>query len=264
MSTLRGRSLAFGLSLGLITGSAVEGQDPPTLLPPLPSTPIEGRRLQAEGPSVMPAPTVVVVPPGGPRPSWVLRPADPVALVRHPPKHVDHKARSWHWRRLQGKMLGYPEEFEPRPLGAALYDHGRTMVANGAAARLTLFDYDFVQGSNRLNARGREQLAKAAAQLVASPYPLIIEKIARAPGLAESRRDFVLNELAEGSTPIDPARVLVGLPTPGGLSGIEAQIIQLNTLSRTQQYGPPIPINSNGVNSPSGVTSGGAGLIPGQ
>ncbi len=39
------------------------------------------------------------------------------------------------------------------------------------------------------------------------------------------------------------------------MSGIDAQIIGNNAIGRTQQYGPPIPINSNGVNSPSGVTS---------
>jgi hypothetical protein len=41
------------------------------------------------------------------------------------------------------------------------------------------------------------------------------------------------------------------------MSGIDAHIIGSNSLTRTQQYGPPIPLQSNGVNSPSGVTSGG-------
>ena len=43
-------------------------------------------------------------------------------------------------------------------------------------------------------------------------------------------------------------------PRATGLSGIDAQIIGGNALDRTREYGPPIPINSNGVNSPSGVT----------
>jgi hypothetical protein len=39
------------------------------------------------------------------------------------------------------------------------------------------------------------------------------------------------------------------------MSGTDAYVIGGNALGRVQQYGPPIPINSNGVNSPSGVTS---------
>ena len=141
---------------------------------------------------------------------------------------------------------------------------GRAMVSRGAAARLMLFQYDFIDGTDRLNDRGRDQLVKVAAQLAASPYPLIIERTPGDPALAGARRLAVLTELAGGPCPVPPDRVLVGIPMSNGLSGADAQIIGANSLHRTQLYGPPIPINSNGVNSPTGVTNPVSGSLPNQ
>lgn len=191
-------------------------------------------------------------------------PLDPAATQRRGPKHIARKIRSWRWRRAQGRMLGYPEEFPPKPLGESLHAFGRVMVANGAEARMTLFDYDFEPDSPELSARGRDQLSRIAAQLAANPFPLIIERTAANPGLAVARREAVLNELASASFPIAPDRVLVGAPLPFGMSGVNAQIVGANALNRVQQYGPPIPINANGLNSPSGVTNPMSGVIPGQ
>jgi hypothetical protein len=74
----------------------------------------------------------------------------------------------------------------------------------------------------------------------------------------------VLAELAAGPLPIPPERVLVGMPISRGMSGNDADIISANALQRTRLYGPPIPINSNGVNSPGGVTNPVSGVMPGQ
>jgi hypothetical protein len=262
MSLIRRRRWMAGFILGLGSAGSSAAQGLPPVFPPssdpaaLPAMPVDAASLVAR-----PAPTVVQVPPQGARPGWYPIPIDPIALERkHQPKFAERKARSWHWRRLQGKMLGYPEEYEPRPLGASLYEHGWIMAANGAAARLVLYQFDFVDGSSELSPRGLDQLAKFTSQLAASPYPLIIERTPAAPGLAESRRYAVLARLARGPCPLPSDRVLVGVPTPNGMSGLDAYIIGNNGLGRTQQYGPPIPIQSNGVNSPSGVTTGtGAG-----
>lgn len=191
-------------------------------------------------------------------------PLDPVATAQKGPHFVFKKMRSWLWRRSQGKILGYPEEFKPRPLGSSVYAMGRTMAANGAEARLALYDYDFAAGTAELTERGRDQLAKAAAQMAASPYPLIVERTPDDPALAEARRRAVIVALASASLPVGEDRVLVGQPLPFGMSGVNAQIVNANALNRTQQYGPPIPINANGVNSPSGVTNQMVGVIPGQ
>ena len=258
MSLIRRRHCLAGLILGLGAAGPASAQGLPDPLPPLPP----GPGILAAGPAtqVIPTPTVIQVPPGGMLPTWAPLPLDPVTLEKFPPGKVAKKARSWPWRRFQGKMLGYPEDFVPRPLGASLYDHGRIMAANGAAARLVLHRYDFKDGSAELNARGEDQLIKLSAQLANSPFPLLIERTPDGPGLAESRRYAVLAKLATGPCPVGSERVLIGAPMAGGMSGVDAQIVGNNALGRTQQYGPPIPINSNGVNSPSGVTSGSGGI----
>jgi hypothetical protein len=264
MSLIRRRRWLAGFLLGLGPASGSMAQDLPPALPPLvdPAAPPVGPIVEGF-PVVRPRPTVIEVPPGGTMPAWRPEPIDPVALERwHRPKFIRHKSNSWTWRRLQGKILGYPEEFEPRPLGASLYETNKIMVANAAEAGLVLHRYDFLEGSNELNTRGGDQLAKFAAQLAVSPFPLIVERTPENPALAESRRFAVLARLARGPCPVMSDRVLVGVPKAHGLSGSDAQVIAGNALGRTQQYGPPIPINSSGVNSPSGVTSGsGSGSI---
>ena len=267
MSPNRRRHWIAGLLTGLSPFGGLAAQELPEPLPPpstlAPPTTIAPPTI-LPSPRVIPAPRVVDVPPGGARPTWMREPLDPVAVEKHAKHHVKHKSRSWLWRRLQGKFYGYPEEYAPRPLGAALYDQNRVMVANGAAAKLVLFEYDFEPGTSRLKPRGRDQLARMTAQLAASPYPLIIERTPDDPPLADARRAAVLAELAAGPLPIPPERVLVGMPTPRGMSGNDADIINSNALQRTRLYGPPIPINSNGVNSPSGVTNSVTGVLPGE
>ena len=233
------RTLWAGLALGVVPGASAIAQDCPDPLPPLPPL------IVATAP--------VVAPRGGGLPQG-LAPLDPVSLQTLQPKHVEHKQNSWHWRRAQGKILGYPEEFRPAPLGASVYAHGRAMVANGEAAHMVLHKFDFVDGSDQLKPRGLDELGKIAYRLTSNPYPLVIERTPNDPALAEARRVAVLSALATGPYPIDPARVVVAVPSAKGLSGINAQIIGANAMERVREFGPPIPINSNGVNSPSGVT----------
>jgi hypothetical protein len=262
MFLIRRRRWVAGLILGLGPAASSRAQDLPPAIP-------EGTVLRPSAPSVAapalvrPDPIPVIVPPGGVRPTWYPAPVDPIAVKRHQAWHVEHKARSRLWRCLQGKLWGYPEEYEPRPLGASLYDHGLAMAANGAAARMTLYRFDFLPGSSELSPRGLDQLSKISAQLAVSPFPVIVERTPGEPALAESRRYAVLAQLARGPVPVMSDRVLVGVPSPVGLSGPDAQVIAGNGLGRTQAYGPPIPINSNGVNSPSGVTSNTAGAANG-
>lgn len=212
----------------------------------------------------LPRNTVIEVPPEGYQFDHERPALDPAATTRRGPWFIGKKIRSWHWRRAQGRMLGYPEEFPAKPLGESVHSFNRVMVANGAEARMTLFDYDFEPDSPQLSARGRDQLSRIAAQLAANPFPLIVERTAANPGLAVARREAVLAELASVAFPIDPSRVLVGAPLPHGMSGVDAQIVGANALTRVQQAGPPIPINANGLNSPSGVTNQMSGVVPGQ
>ena len=269
MSMIRrgGRAAGTAFILGLLGAGTVRAQGVPEPLPaapaPAPAPPSAPAAVPLPlPPEVRQVPPLVVVPPGGMQPTWNVPTLDPVALEKHEPPRVEKKSHSWLWRRFQGKMLGYPEEFKPRPLGASLYDHGRVMVANGAAARMTLYRYDFVEGSAKLSPRGLDQVAKLGPQLAVSPYPLLVERTPEDPSLAARRRYEVLAALAGGPCPATSDRVLVGVPIANGLSGPDAQVIAGNALNRTLGYGPPIPINSNGVNSPSGVTINPGAVAP--
>ncbi len=259
------RRMLAGLALAALAPAA-HAQDAPILIPPPlpPATAPEAVGYEADPPVVRPAPVVVDGPPYEVQTRLEKTPLDPVATAQRGPHHVWKKIRSWTWRRAQGKMLGYPEEFKPRPLGSSVYAMGRTMASNGAEARLVLYDYDFVPDSAELTERGRDQLAKAAAQLAASPYPLVVERTPKAPALAGERRRVVIEALAASSMPVEADRVLVGQPAPAGMSGNDARIVSVNALNRTQRYGPTIPISANGINSPSGVTSQGLGSAGGQ
>ncbi len=195
MSRISRRSMVVGLAMGFASSATALAQQVPDPLPMLPPA------SPAPPTVILSASPVVMVPPMGVQPTWFPSPLDPVATETFGPHHAEKKSRSWFWRRSQGKILGYPEQFCARPLGASVYDQYRTMVANGAAARLTLFDCDFVPGTGQLTPRGRIQLAKLSEQLAASPFPLIIESTPTAPSLANVRRFNVLAELAGGSLP---------------------------------------------------------------
>jgi hypothetical protein len=133
--------------------------------------------------------------------------------------------------------LGYAREFEAPPLGYFLYLHGQTEVANGEAARMVLYHYDFVEGSDQLKPRGKYQLAKITALLPLNFNPLIIQATPEAPALDEARRVAVVRELAVGSFPVPPERVVIGRPPAIPLQGDEAERIYRNLLLNTEAGG---------------------------
>jgi hypothetical protein len=176
---------------------------------------------------------------------------------------------------LQSLFLGFPEEFEELPLGYDLYAHGRTMVVNGEAAGMVLYNYDFIDGHPQLNLHGLDRLARIAHLLAVNPAPVVIERTPCAPGLAEARRLAVLNELAKGPCPVPPERVVIGKPLDPGLSGPEAELIYRNLLLQVQSAGSRALLGVGNAptaasTGPSGgVTTGGAGAggiapLPGQ
>jgi len=161
------------------------------------------------------------------------------------------------WRqKVRDCIAPYYADFSYTQLGKFVYDNGRTMVANGDASRMVLYDYDFVEGGAALNTRGKDQLAKIQAMLPQNFFPLVIERTPDAPALAQSRRQQVLKELAKSSFPIPPERVVVGRSTADGLRGVEAEIIHRNMLTQTQNGGQQA---LNTLAGSTGNTSGGAG-----
>ncbi len=115
-----------------------------------------------------------------------------------------------------GSCWGLPEEFIPQPLGGSLYANCNVQVANGIAAQLMLYHYDFVDGTDQLNLKGRDRLQQLAGLLCASPAPLIIERTPYAPGLDQARRLAVLNALGQGPVPVPADRVVIGPPLARG------------------------------------------------
>lgn len=137
---------------------------------------------------------------------------------------------------LQDCFLGYPSEFEPVPFGAALRANMTTMVANGEAARMVFYDYDFIPGTASLNHRGQEHLARIQQGLFKHNYPIIIEWCGP-PGLADARRLALLRDLSTGGVAVSPQRVVTGPPIAVGMSGLESEIVYRNLLMQTQSAG---------------------------
>ena len=139
-----------------------------------------------------------------------------------------HGLNRWRWhrtqckRRMQEKLVGFAEEFNEWPLGAALYAHARTQVANGQAARMVFYDCDFVQGTAQLNLRGRDKLAAVGATLPTTFFPVVVERTPTVPGLDNSRRTTLLAQLAQGSFPVPAERVVIGPTIAYGMTGYEA------------------------------------------
>ncbi len=176
------------------------------------------------------------------------------------PTHgVCHHAR-WqaHMAYCRDKYIGYPEEFIPRPLGEALYDGMKVMVANGDAAKMVLYDFDFQPNSAKLNFKGQDRLAKIAQAAGNNFLPIVVERTPMNTDLAESRRLAVLAELAKVSPmPIPSERVLIGPSIATGLDGRSAVFIRSTMDSRTANYGPPVSENAGGF-------SGGGGSFGSQ
>ncbi len=220
------------------------------------------------------APTVAQEPrfDPGPPPSWPIAPAPDAGPGRSVTADGTERPGLFGWRRrhaerkrhLQEKLLGYPEEFNEWPLGSALYAQGRTMVANGEAARLTFYDYDFVGNTDRLNDRGLDKLAAVAARLPASFDPVIVERTPRAPDLAERRRLALLESFATGPFPVPPERVVVGRPSATPLRGVEAQIINLGRLSQTYSDGTGGGVGGQGITGNNGFDTSGVETAPTQ
>jgi hypothetical protein len=157
-------------------------------------------------------------------------------------------------------MWGYPAEFQAPPLGATVHAHFRTMVANGEAAAMVLYNCDFVDGRDVLNQHGRDRLTRIAAAMCANEFPLIIERTPEVPALADARRAAVLNVLAMNNIPVPPERVVIGPRIAYGLAGREAELLYGQQLQSLRIQGTPIP--ATGVVSP-GLTLGG-GVVGGS
>jgi hypothetical protein len=231
-----------------------------------PVQPVPKSLPSAKPPADLPAPRSVV-PPSRPAPVG----GEPPVLWReygtpgvHPPQPCVAPRAKEEWKqKIQTCFIGRPEEFVAPPLGATIARHFETQVANGVAARMTLYDYDFDCGTDRLNYRGKDRVRQIACLLSQNLFPVVIERTPQTPGLAEARRAAVLTELAEASATVHPDRVVIGQPLAVPLHGREAEIIYVNLLRQTDRLGFPLYqslYGTGGFGIGSGTSGGGFGI----
>jgi hypothetical protein len=179
----------------------------------------------------------------------------------------------WWWhktrckRALQEFAAGFPEEFNEWPLGSSLYAHGRLQVANGNAARMVFYHYDFEDGSPQLNVRGRDKLAKIAPLLPATFNPIVVERTPTTPGLDDQRRSLLLAEMSTSRFCIPPERVLIGPPISNGMAGVESIFVYGNQLGALGSgaaggvggYAGSMGLNAGGLSAGAFTTGLGAG-----
>jgi len=249
--TRPGRVVAGGLLLAALAGGSARAQGIPDL-PPLSPLPIGSPSAPPLLPAPMEAPGAGEFGLEPPAPA-VIGPGPVVGAGRHgvPPVRPDLSDRQTRkfWRRYhwQEHFLGYPEEFPARPLGASVYENNRTQVANGEAAQMVLYDYDFEEGSNKLNLHGQDRLAEILRRLPVTFHPLIIERTPRSPGLDDVRRLAVLAQIARSPFPVPSERVLVGAPIARGLDAVDAGPIHNTRVRRVEETGPRIEQDSFSV-----------------
>lgn len=124
------------------------------------------------------------------------------------------------------------------PLGAALADHRNLVRGEAYYSGMVLYRYDFVDGSDQLNRKGRERLAEIGPLLATTTYPLTIEDLPEEPTLATLRRERVVLELQQRAYGVSPERVIVRSATWPQLRGEEAELIRRRLLKQTTNGAP--------------------------
>jgi hypothetical protein len=158
-------------------------------------------------------------------------------------------------QRCQAKYWGYPEEFCEPPLGAMVQGFQMIQIANAQAARMGLYQYDFLPDSDQLNTRGKAQLARIGACLPMNGFPIFIDPTPSNPELDELRRQAAWRELALQHGPIPIERIVIGRPNIRGLDAPDALVIDRNRLGLT---------SSRGVGAGGGGASAGSTILGGS
>lgn len=190
-----------------------------------------------------PAPTpesnALIALPIAEQPTPVVSPSDlPVAVplssnCRPAPQYAGHRACRPSERRCRIGDPNAPLNAMSRatPPGAALHSIMTTQIANGDAAQLALYEFDFYPGEARLNCRGMLRLMRIAREMSRLPFPLLIQPTLIDPGLDDARRAAVVNDLLTFEPSLSPDRVLVGLPLARPLDGLDAVLIHEKVLN---------------------------------
>jgi len=142
-----------------------------------------------------------------------------------------------HKARCRDKLWGYPEEFVPAQLGAAVADNISRQVARAQEARMVVYQYDFLPMSYELKPRARMALAKYGEWASHGAGPVLIEPTPGHPGLDEARRLTVWREMQCGPFAIPPEMIAIGCSEILGVRGGEALLIDKNLMMQTSSRG---------------------------
>ena len=125
----------------------------------------------------------------------------------------------------------------PAPLGSVTVDpFFQKQEQNGEASDFVVYEHEFVEGTNRLNAAGEDHLRQIAARLGEVPYPVIVEQssltarsetihkfpVHNDPQLDLHRREVVARALELMGAPDAESRVVVGRSLTPGYQQFEA------------------------------------------
>jgi hypothetical protein len=166
-------------------------------------------------------------------------PDAPRACNRRGPLHrlLHHSAHTIH-----DKFIGYPDTFIEPPLGYYVNEQFALQTAKADPHRFTLYKSDFLPGTNFFSPAGASRFNLMFCRLPGWLGPITVEWTPDEPGLAESRRQAVLETLERAGQTLVPERVVIGpSPYPGAM-GIEAVNDFNNLINRSQAAAPAYPL----------------------
>ena len=208
------------------------------------------------------APRLERIPPRVPPEVSETTPVEPDCEAVEAPRQRFRPFAEWRERRkahCRDAMWGYPEEFEPRPLGAAVNAIAEQQVARGQEARMVLYQFDFLSMSDQLKPRGKAGLAKMAEWMSHGAAPLLIEPTPGRPDLDAARRAAVWRELQCGPAAVPIEMIAIGRPDVLGLRGGEALIVDKNLMMQTSSRGTAMGGGGGGATMGGGGMGGGMG-----
>lgn len=179
-------------------------------------------------------------------------------------KHSRPIAQWWerHKAHCRDKLWGYPEEFVPAQLGAAVADNVSRQVARAQEARMVVYQYDFLPMSYELKPRARMALAKYGEWASHGAGPVFIEPTPGHPDLDEARRLAVWREMQCGPFAIPPEMIAIGCSEILGLRGGEALLVDKNLMMQTSSRGTAMGGGGGGLLG--GGMGGGMGGMSGM
>ncbi len=143
----------------------------------------------------------------------------------------------------------------PQPNGEYLCHWTNAERCRAEQDRFVIYQYEWSAEPTKLTAAGQEHVACMGRALGQVPYPVVIEPASDAR-TNELRRMAVIEALAAGGCPTDPARVVCQWPEAEGLYGQEVVPIARNMLSNQGGQGG----GAGGGSSLGGSQGGSSGL----